>query len=105
MSWLLLRFSVSVNRTQFCSEGGIMCAYILRNDVGHRVATVERAADGQRIPVGGKLKRVFDVLGASVALILLAPLMLVVAALVRVLLRGPVLFAQKRVGFDGRLFT
>jgi exopolysaccharide production protein ExoY len=81
-----------------------MCAYILKNDVGRRVDTVERAADG-RIPVGGTLKRVFDVLGASVALVLLAPLMLVVAALVGLVLRGPVLFAQKRVGFDGKLFT
>ena len=82
-----------------------MCAYILRNDlvVGHAHA-VERAADGQRIPVGGTLKRVFDVLGASVALIVLAPLLLLVATLVRLVLGGPALFTQKRVGFGGKTF-
>jgi exopolysaccharide production protein ExoY len=99
MSWFLLRFSVNAKRTQLYGAGGIMCAYILKNDVGHRVDTVER------IPVGGTLKRVFDVLGASVVLVLLAPLMLVAAALVGLILRGPVLFAQKRVGFGGNLFT
>ena len=82
-----------------------MCAYILRNDlvVGHADA-VERTADGQSIPVGGTLKRIFDVLGASVALIVLAPLMLLVAALVRLVLGGPALFTQKRAGFGGKIF-
>jgi exopolysaccharide production protein ExoY len=82
-----------------------MCAYIVRNDlvVGHADA-VERAADEQSIPVGGTLKRVFDVLGASVALIVLAPLLLSVAALVRLVRGGPALFTQKRVGFSGKTF-
>ena len=83
-----------------------MCAYILKNDlVGGQVDGVERAADGRPTPLGGILKRVVDVLGASIALVLLAPLMLFAAALVRLLLGGPVLFAQKRVGFDGKIFT
>ena len=83
-----------------------MCAYILKADlVRGQSDGVERAADRRSTPLGGTLKRVFDVLGASIALVLLAPLMLFAAALVRFLLGGPVLFAQKRVGFDGKIFT
>ena len=89
-----------------CGAGRNMCAYILKNDlVGSQVDGVERGADGRPTPLGGTLKRVFDVLGASIALVLLGPLMLLVAALVRLLLGGPVLFAQKRVGFDGKVFS
>jgi exopolysaccharide biosynthesis polyprenyl glycosylphosphotransferase len=51
------------------------------------------------------LKRAFDLVVAGVALILCAPLMLLVAALVRTDTPGPVLFRQQRVGMNGRRFT
>ena len=44
------------------------------------------------------LKRVIDLLGASVLLILLAPLLFIVAALVKMSSPGPVFFRQKRLG-------
>ena len=56
-------------------------------------------------PLGGLPKRVLDVVGASIALVLLAPIMLMVAVLVRLLMGGPAIFAHKRVGFDGRTFA
>ena len=56
-------------------------------------------------PLGGIPKRVFDVVGASIALVLLAPIMLMAAVLVRVFMGGPAIFAHKRVGFDGRTFV
>ncbi len=46
-----------------------------------------------------------DVFVAAVALILLAPLLLTIAVLIRLTSRGPALFRQTRVGRDGRLFT
>jgi lipopolysaccharide/colanic/teichoic acid biosynthesis glycosyltransferase len=49
-------------------------------------------------------KRLFDLLGAAVALLLLAPLMLGVALAVKLDSRGPVLFRQERVGRYGRPF-
>jgi lipopolysaccharide/colanic/teichoic acid biosynthesis glycosyltransferase len=49
-------------------------------------------------------KRLFDVLGAAVSLMLLAPLMLLVAVAVRLDSPGPVLFRQERVGRHGRPF-
>ncbi len=56
-------------------------------------------------PVGGKAKRAFDVLIAGGALAVLAPLLLLVAALVRLESPGPALFRQRRTGFRGRAFT
>ena len=49
-------------------------------------------------------KRAIDVVGAGVGLILLAPMFLAVALLVKLDSPGPVLFAQTRVGRQGRLF-
>jgi Undecaprenyl-phosphate glucose phosphotransferase len=50
------------------------------------------------------LKRVFDVVVGGAALLALAPLMLAIAAAVRLTSRGPVLFRQERMGLDGRRF-
>jgi exopolysaccharide biosynthesis polyprenyl glycosylphosphotransferase len=55
---------------------------------------------------GGQLivKRVVDLIGASVGLVVMAPVMLLVAALVKLDSDGPVFFWQNRVGRGGRLF-
>jgi len=55
---------------------------------------------------GGQLimKRLIDVVGGTVALILAAPIMLLVALAVKLDSRGPVFFRQNRVGRGGRLF-
>ena len=50
-------------------------------------------------------KRAIDVTAAVCGLLIAAPVMLIVAALVRVTSPGPVLFRQTRVGQNGRLFT
>ena len=50
------------------------------------------------------VKRVIDWVGASVGLILLTPVMLLIALLVRLDSPGPVLFRQLRRGHRGRLF-
>lgn len=49
-------------------------------------------------------KRAFDILVSSLALLFLAPWMAVLAILVKLTSRGPVLFAQERMGIDGQLF-
>ena len=50
------------------------------------------------------VKRVVDVVGASVALLLFAPVMLSTAVLIKLTSRGPVLFAQERYGHNRRIF-
>lgn len=49
-------------------------------------------------------KRLFDLLGAALALLLLAPLLVLVAVAVRLDSPGPVFFRQERVGRGGKLF-
>jgi Undecaprenyl-phosphate glucose phosphotransferase len=49
------------------------------------------------------LKNVFDRVIASLALVVLAPVMLAVAAAIRLESKGPVLFKQKRYGFNNEL--
>lgn len=49
-------------------------------------------------------KRVFDIVGGSLILLLLSPVMLAIALWVKLHDRGPVLYRQMRVGKDGRLF-
>ncbi len=50
------------------------------------------------------LKRLVDVCVSIAALAVLFPLMLIVAAAIKVESKGPVFFTQKRVGRDGRIF-
>lgn len=49
-------------------------------------------------------KRLFDLLFASLALIIFSPVLLVIALLVRVFIGRPVLFKQQRSGYRGRPF-
>jgi len=51
------------------------------------------------------MKRLFDIAGAFVLLVLVLPLLLVIAVLVRVKLGSPVLFRQVRPGRGARPFT
>ncbi len=50
----------------------------------------------------GLIKRMSDIVIASIALLLLGPLMLAVALAVKLTSPGPVLFRQRRYGLDGR---
>jgi len=50
------------------------------------------------------VKRAFDVAASAAGLVTLSPLMLGIAALVRLDSPGPAFFSQERVGKDGRLF-
>jgi exopolysaccharide biosynthesis polyprenyl glycosylphosphotransferase len=51
------------------------------------------------------LKRVIDVVLAAAALLLLAPFMLVIVALIKITSPGPAIFRQVRCGLNGRRFT
>lgn len=50
------------------------------------------------------IKRLLDILCAGTALIVLAPVMLVLAILVRTKLGAPVIFCQERPGKNGKIF-
>ena len=48
------------------------------------------------------VKRMLDVVIASIALVILSPLFLIIAVLIKTESNGPVFFAHKRVGKDGK---
>ncbi|HET6146499.1 MAG TPA: undecaprenyl-phosphate glucose phosphotransferase [Polyangia bacterium] len=50
------------------------------------------------------VKRATDVLLAGVALLIGAPVFLIIAATVKLTSRGPIFYAQERMGLDGRTF-
>lgn len=50
------------------------------------------------------LKRAMDLIGSALALVLLSPLMMLVAILIKLDSRGPVFYAQERMGLDAKPF-
>ncbi|CDM69232.1 putative Glycosyltransferase [Clostridium bornimense] len=49
-------------------------------------------------------KRAIDILGSTVGLVLLCPILLIVAIAIKIESKGPVIFSQKRIGLKGREF-
>jgi exopolysaccharide production protein ExoY len=65
-----------------------------------------RASGEQRHqPLGGRAKRAFDVTLALVILTFAAPIMVMAMALIRIVMGGPVISAQPRIGFNGKAFS
>ncbi|MGE3166765.1 MAG: sugar transferase [Planctomycetota bacterium] len=94
-----------------CEEAGITVS-LCGNLFGTHLAVDQPSRSAPRLtysPVPQsnleqRLKRVFDIVGASVALILLAIPMLVIAIAVKLTSRGPVFFLQQRSGLNHRAF-
>jgi exopolysaccharide biosynthesis polyprenyl glycosylphosphotransferase len=55
-------------------------------------------------PLSRFSKRTLDIVGAALALVVLAPLLALIAVLIRLDTRGPVFFTQQRSGRGGRFF-
>jgi sugar transferase (PEP-CTERM system associated) len=63
-------------------------------------------SDGfRKSPALTTAKRAIDVIVSAVGLLVASPIMLMVAALIKLTSRGPALYHQARVGQHGRLFT
>jgi exopolysaccharide biosynthesis polyprenyl glycosylphosphotransferase len=69
---------------------------------GLTVLALRRAGLGRSSQL---LKRMFDVAGATIAIVLLAPFMVAIAIAIKLESPGPVFFRQVRVGRDGRRFN
>jgi exopolysaccharide production protein ExoY len=70
--------------------------------VSYRVERRPRTSDP--VPLGGSLKRAFDLSSALVALCLLIPLFITVAALLKLSGSGPIFYRHNRIGYSGRMF-
>jgi len=67
--------------------------------------TVFRFGDKTVTPLDSIVKRLADIVLASLALIVLSPVFFGLALMVKLTSRGPVFFSQKRVGVKGREFN
>jgi lipopolysaccharide/colanic/teichoic acid biosynthesis glycosyltransferase len=56
-------------------------------------------------PVARACRRLFDILGSVLLLLLVLPILALTAIAIRLESRGPVFYRQERVGLDGRVFT
>jgi exopolysaccharide biosynthesis polyprenyl glycosylphosphotransferase len=95
-----------------CERVGVQSSYLadlfqplhgrVRYENAHSfpTGTVKVVHDDIRMVV----KRIIDVVGAMLALVLLAPLLLLIAGALRLADPGPILFVQQRYGLNKRLF-
>jgi exopolysaccharide production protein ExoY len=56
-------------------------------------------------PIGGRIKRVFDFVTAIIIIILLSPLFIVVATILKLTEQGPIIYKHIRIGYRGRHFV
>jgi lipopolysaccharide/colanic/teichoic acid biosynthesis glycosyltransferase len=61
-------------------------------------------SESSPLAVRSTAKRAIDLVGAVLGLLMLAPLLALIALLIRLDSPGPVLFRQRRQGLDGRIF-
>lgn len=80
----------------------IMASEVSIGDLGGLPLLTMRdtAMHGWRLTV----KRAIDVIGSGVGLILLSPIMLLLAVLIKLESAGPVFYTQERMGLDGKRF-
>lgn len=50
------------------------------------------------------IKYIIDILGASVGIILLSPILIITALMIKIESDGPIIFSQERVGINGKMF-
>lgn len=65
---------------------------------------VVRINDSPLHGVAAMAKRIVDVVGSTVALVLLSPLMAAIGTLVKITSPGPIFYGQERMGLDGKTF-
>jgi lipopolysaccharide/colanic/teichoic acid biosynthesis glycosyltransferase len=78
------------------------------DDEARRWLAFQASAPGQplrRVLYTLVFKRLFDIIGAAVLLIALAPLFAIVALIIRLESPGQIIYRQQRVGRNGELFT
>lgn len=51
------------------------------------------------------IKRIFDILASLLAIVILSPFLLIFSIILKLDSKGPILFKQKRLGKNGKIFT
>jgi lipopolysaccharide/colanic/teichoic acid biosynthesis glycosyltransferase len=92
----------SVNADVYCRLAVVV--HVFPKDLADKVFRVELAKNQISTMVDKGLKRTVDIMGSLIALILLSPLFLVIAIIVKCTSEGPIFFCKKRLGKGGREF-
>lgn len=104
----------SIQKTiEVCERTGVQSRYytdLFSTQITKRLSTDQHHPSSVLLHLvhdehGYVVKRVMDISGALICLLLLSPIMLMVALAIRLTSRGPVLFQQKRFGLNRRLFS
>jgi undecaprenyl-phosphate glucose phosphotransferase len=97
-----------------CERSGVHTKFI--PDYNHVVPTVPHIEDLQGLPIiniryvpltllhRALSKRIVDIIGSLVGIILFSPIMFIVAILIKLTDKGPIIFAQERVGLHNKPF-
>lgn len=97
-----------------CEKSGVHTKFI--PDYNNIIPTIPYTEDLQGLPVinirhvplndllNATVKRIMDIFGALIALILFSPVMLLTAAMIKLTSKGPVIYSQERVGLHNRPF-
>jgi lipopolysaccharide/colanic/teichoic acid biosynthesis glycosyltransferase len=112
------RPEVLADRLQWLAKNRFACAELghnarklaerefARDAMVSKVETVLLGVNEQPVTASAYCyKRIIDVIAAAIALVIGAPLMLVLYGMVRLRLGRPVIFRQQRIGRNGRSFT
>lgn len=106
--WMFRRLSWELREERanfrFVIMSGRMRAGRVHSSVDHGHAVLEITPPLQPWPARAA-KRVIDIIGSSILIVVASPVLLLVAVLVKITSRGPVLYRQERVGLNGALFN
>ena len=97
----MLHFS-KLNEEQFKSKVGFLKRLKSEQE---RMPRIEEPFAGHGLRLGLAFKRGFDILVASIALLLLSPLFLLIALAIKLESKGPVFYIAKRAGRGYRIFN
>lgn len=82
----------------------LLCSLIMAFSVWRGIANANKIEIRPNKAIQLIFKRMIDILISGMALLLFAPLMLIVAVLVKIGSRGPAFFKQRRLGWAGKEF-
>jgi exopolysaccharide production protein ExoY len=70
-----------------------------------RAAFVPNQLERKQEALGGRLKRAFDIVVASLIVVVLAPFFVILAILIKMTEPGPIIYQHSRVGYQGKRFS